>query len=111
NRPELTQERFLPNRFSSQPAERFFKTGDLVRCLPDGQLAFMGRTDAQIKIRGFRVEPDEIAAARNEHPAILQSVIAGHAVCSGDLRLVAYLIPRSDSRPRFGELHEFLSAR
>lgn len=111
NQPELTKQRFLHNPFSRHPGERFFKTGDLVRCLPDGQLAFLGRADDQLKIRGFRIEPDEIAAALNEHPAILQSVVAGHEVCSGDLRLVGYFIPRSADRPSFGELHEFLSAR
>ena len=62
NRPELTAERFLPNPFNGS---RFFKTGDCAQVLPDGQIAFLGRFDEQIKILGFRIEPNEIAAALN----------------------------------------------
>ena len=111
NRPLVTAERFLLNPFSRSPGERFFKTGDLVRVLLDGQFAFLGRLDDQIKIRGFRVEPDEIAAALNEHPAIMQSVVAAHEVSPGDRRLVGYFVPRTQSCPTFSELHEFLGAR
>jgi acyl-CoA synthetase (AMP-forming)/AMP-acid ligase II len=111
NRPLLTAERFLQNPFSNSAGDRYFRTGDLVRPLSNGQFVFLGRLDDQIKIRGFRVEPDEVAAALNEHPAIMQSVIAAHEINSGDRRLVGYFVPRSLSCPKFSELHEFLGAR
>lgn len=110
NRPLLTGQKFLQNPFSIS-GDRFFKTGDLVRRMADGQFAFLGRLDDQIKIRGFRVEPDEVAAALNEHPAILQSVVSAHEVSPGDRRLVGYFVVRTKSRPRFSELREFLGAR
>ena len=111
NRPDLTAERFLQNPLSPDPGDRLFKTGDLVRYLPDGQLAFLGRLDDQIKVRGFRIEPNEVAAALNEHPAIVQSVVVGHEIGPGDRRLVAYFVPGSQWRPTLSELREFLGAR
>src|SRR5207248_3716641 len=66
----------LANPFDG--SSRLFKTGDLARMLPDGQIAFMGRGDEQVKVRGFRVEPNEVAAALNEHPAVAQSVVVAH---------------------------------
>ena len=74
-RPELTAERFLPNPFSSQAGARFYKTGDLVRYLPDKNIEFLGRNDYQVKIRGFRVELGEIEAALVRHPAVSQAVV------------------------------------
>ena len=70
NRPELTAQRFIPNPFGAKPGERLFKTGDLARLLSDGQIAFLGRIDEQVKVRGFRVEPNEVTATLNEHPHI-----------------------------------------
>ena len=110
-RPELTAQKFIPNPFSRQPSERLFKTGDLVRTLPDGQLAFLGRVDEQIKVRGFRIEPDEVAAAINRHPSVLQSVVVAPEVAPGDRRLVAYLVPRGESLPALNELRDFIAAR
>lgn len=111
NRPELTAEKFPPNPFSGKPGDRLFKTGDIVKRLADGQLAFFGRMDDQIKVRGFRIEPNEIAAALNEHPVILQSAVVAHEISPGDRRLVAYFVVRSDLCPTLGELREFLGAR
>lgn len=62
NRPELTAEKFIPHPFSNKPGARLYKTGELARFLPDGQIAFLGRTDQQIKIRGYLVEPDGIVS-------------------------------------------------
>jgi len=111
HRPELTAQKFVPDPFNSQPGERLFKTGDLVRTLPDGQLAFVGRMDDQIKVRGFRIEPDEVAAALNRHPSVLQSAVVAREVAEGDRRLVAYLVPRGESLPGITDLRDFVAAR
>lgn len=90
NRPELTNEKFIPHPFSSEPGARLYKTGDLARYMPDGQIAFMGRTDHQIKIRGYRVEPDEIISVLNGHPAVQTSLVVARE--AGEKHLVAYLV-------------------
>ncbi len=111
NRPDLTAERFVQNPFSAEPGDRLFRTGDMARYLPAGQLAFLGRVDDQIKVRGFRIEPNEVAAALNEHPAIEQSVVVAHEIKPGDRRLAGYFVPGSQARPALSELREFLGAR
>ena len=90
NRPELTNEKFIPHPFSSEPGARLYKTGDLARYMPDGQIAFMGRIDHQIKIRGYRVEPDEIISVLNGHPAVQTSLVVARE--AGEKHLVAYLV-------------------
>ncbi len=92
NRPELTAERFIPDPFSNKPGARLYKTGDLARHLSDGQIAFMGRTDHQIKIKGYRIEPDEIVSVLNSHPAVQTSLVVAREDTSGDKRLVAYIV-------------------
>jgi amino acid adenylation domain-containing protein len=89
NQPALTAERFLVSPFD--PCARLYKTGDLARRLPDGQLAFLGRADHQIKLRGYRIEPDEIVTALNRHPAITSSLVLAREDLSGEKRLVAYI--------------------
>jgi amino acid adenylation domain-containing protein len=98
NRPELTAERFIPNPFSDEPGARLYKTGDLVRFLPDGQIAFLGRNDQQVKIRGFRIELGEIEAVLIQHPAIQQAVLVAHEDQPGEKRLVAYVVARQASK-------------
>ncbi|HVB22528.1 MAG TPA: non-ribosomal peptide synthetase [Ktedonobacteraceae bacterium] len=111
NRPELTAERFIPHPFSSDPAARLYKTGDLARWLPNGQLAFMGRIDQQIKLRGYRIEPEEIMAAINEHPAVQTSLVVAREDTPGDQRLVAYVVCQHPMSISDNELHAALAAR
>jgi amino acid adenylation domain-containing protein len=103
NRPELTAERFLEG-----PRMRRYRTGDRVRVRADGEIEFLGRVDDQVSIRGFRVEPGEIAAALNSHPAIEASVVVGVGRSSSERRLVAYLVATDGERPESDELARFL---
>jgi amino acid adenylation domain-containing protein len=108
NRPELTTERFIPNPFSDQPGASLYKTGDLARYRPDGQIEFIGRIDQQIKIRGYRIEPGEVAAALNRHLSIQASVVVAHEDISGDKRLVAYIVLVPGARISASSLQETL---
>ncbi|KAF9343167.1 hypothetical protein BGX26_006143, partial [Mortierella sp. AD094] len=91
NRAELTTERFLPDPFSKTNGARMYKTGDLVRYLPDGNFIFLGRNDHQVKIRGFRIELGEIEARLVEHPSVRETVVVALGTGS-DKRLVAYVV-------------------
>ena len=101
NRPELTQERFIPNPFSDDPQSRLYKTGDLVRYLPQDtaepqlspKIEFLGRLDHQVKVRGFRIELGEIEAVLVEHAQVRACVMVVREDTPGDQRLVAYVVP------------------
>lgn len=108
NLPKLTSERFIPNPFCDDPAARVYRTGDLVRLLPDGQIAFLGRIDEQIKIRGYRIEPEEPAAVLSRHPAIQASCVSAYTDDAGERRLVAYVVPASDTHLSPSELRKFV---
>ncbi|KAL1915186.1 uncharacterized protein VTP21DRAFT_7462 [Calcarisporiella thermophila] len=97
NRPELTAERFLPDPFAGISEARMYKTGDLARYLPDGNLVYLGRNDHQVKIRGFRIELGEIEARLVEHPQVAEAVVVAIGV-EESKRLVAYVIATSDSQ-------------
>jgi amino acid adenylation domain-containing protein len=91
--PDLTAERFVPHPFSEKLGARLYKTGDLVKFLPDGNLEFLGRFDQQIKIRGFRIELGEIETTLQQHPAVRDAVAVVFEDTPGEKRLVTYVVP------------------
>jgi amino acid adenylation domain-containing protein len=96
--PGLTAGRFVPDPFAAS-GDRFYRTGDTVRWLASGQLEFLGRADDQVKVRGFRVEPAEVAAALAEHPGVAEAVVAATGTAGPDRRLVGYLVPAGQPVP------------
>ncbi|MFN6478153.1 non-ribosomal peptide synthetase [Nostoc sp. DedQUE07] len=136
NRPELTKQKFIPNPFRRSRGDRkgqlshsefLYKTGDLARYLPDGNIEFLGRIDHQVKIRGFRVEPGEIETVLNQHPEIQTTVaivredtpgdtcterlVPSGAEVSRSKRLVAYVVPHEQCVPTLSQLRQFLKAK
>jgi amino acid adenylation domain-containing protein len=112
NRPDLTAERFIPNPFSDKPESRLYKTGDLARYLPDGNIEFLGRIDYQVKVRGFRIELGEIEEVLNQHPGLQDTVVVAReeTQVSGS-KLVAYVVPSPHQKPTPGELYRFLKSK
>ncbi len=129
NRPELTAERFIPNPFDppltplkkggdksyetfkkgvEQPS-KLYKTGDLARYLPDGNIEYLGRIDNQVKIRGFRIELGEIEAVLSQCPDVQNTAVIVREDTPGDKRLVAYVVLTSDSQITTSELRQFLA--
>lgn len=111
NRTELTEERFVTNPFVSDPAARMYKTGDLARYLPDGNIEFLGRIDQQVKIRGFRVELGEIESVLSHHPHVQEVVVLAREDTPGVKRLVAYVKPLPESLLTATTLRQFLQAQ
>jgi amino acid adenylation domain-containing protein len=111
NRPDLSAERFLPDPLSPEPGARMYRTGDLARLLPDGAVSFLGRIDHQVKVRGFRVELGEIEAVLGAHPGVLESTVLAREDVPGDVRLVAYWVPRPGESLDPAGLRAFLAGR
>ena len=115
NRPETTAECFVPNPFAPKElnpkGDRLYKTGDLARYLPDGNIEFLGRIDHQVKIRGFRIELGEVEAALTEHPLVRETVVIAREDVPGDKRLVAYVVLAAEKTFTVNELRQFLQQR
>jgi amino acid adenylation domain-containing protein len=111
NRPGLTAERFVPDPFSREPGERLYRTGDHARWLSDGAVQFLGRADAQVKVRGYRVELGEIEAALASHPGVRDAAAALQADAGGEQKLVGYVVLRSEHQPTTSEMREHLKER
>ncbi|BAY08030.1 non-ribosomal peptide synthetase [Calothrix sp. NIES-2098] len=113
NRPDLTDTRFIPNPFGNSN-ERLYKTGDLARYLPDGNLEYLSRIDGQVKIRGYRIELGEIETAIAQHPSVKTSVVIDREDLPGQKRLVAYLVQNQQSEndsQLASELRQFLKQK
>jgi len=110
NAPALNAEKFLPDNFSLFPGGRLYRTGDLGRILPDGQIAFLGRIDDQIKVMGHRIEPNEIVTVLNRHPKIDTSFVCSYRDASGSQRLVSYIVLRDKMAVTPTDLRNFLSS-
>jgi amino acid adenylation domain-containing protein len=109
-RPELTAERFIPDPYGEMPGARVYRSGDLARYRPDGDLEYLGRLDHQVKVRGFRIELGEIETTLSRHPAVAQALL----VALGDQEnraLAAYVVPAEGSAPEASALREHLLAQ
>lgn len=111
NEPELTRQRFIPDPFSDTPGARLYKTGDLVRRLPDGAIKFVHRIDNQIKIRGLRVELGEIESILAAHPAAAQAHVIATEDATGQKQLIGYVRTSAGSETSAAELRQHLARR
>ncbi|MDH3283890.1 MAG: amino acid adenylation domain-containing protein [Acidobacteriota bacterium] len=108
NRVELTAERFVPDTVTGTPGERLYKTGDLVRYLPDRSIEFIGRVDHQVKLRGFRIELGEIEARLAQHPDLREVIVLLRQDEPGDKQIVAYVVSAPGAGPSTSELRQHL---
>ena len=109
NRPQLSAEKFIPNPFDKEISLRLYKTGDLARYLPDGNIEFLGRIDHQVKLRGFRIELGEIEAVLDTYPQVDRAIVLATEDLTGNKRLVAYLA--SNESLETAKLREFLAEK
>lgn len=115
NRPELTEQKFIANPFSSDPESRLYKTGDLARFSPDGQIECLGRIDFQVKVRGFRIELGEIEAVMAQYETIREAVAVVREDTPGEKVLVGYFVGDTNdpdaASQGIPELRRFLKER
>jgi len=110
DQPGLVADRFIPDPFEPAGA-RLYKTGDLARYLPDGNIEFLGRIDNQVKLRGFRIELGEIESVLGQHSAVRHNTVVAHVDATGERRLVAYVVPEPGERAVAAELEHHLRER
>jgi amino acid adenylation domain-containing protein len=103
-RPELTATRFVPDPFGSTPGARLYRAGDLARWRADGTGECLGRSDQQVKLHGYRIEPAEIEAALREQPGVRDAVVVLRDAASTEARLVAYVVPDPTETMRADQL-------
>jgi amino acid adenylation domain-containing protein len=106
NRPELTREKFIADGFSTRLGALLYKTGDLVRYLPDGQVEFLGRMDDQVKVRGYRIEPGEIESVLLRQSEVKQAVVLAREDERQQKRLIAYVVVRNQAAVNEAELQQ-----
>ena len=111
NAPDLTSERFVLNPFTSQRSAKMYRTGDRARCLPDGNIEFLGRIDQQVKLRGLRIELEEIEATLMSHPDVREAAVLMQGEASGKPHLAAYVVPGLRDDTSEAELRAFLQCR
>jgi amino acid adenylation domain-containing protein len=109
--PDLTAASFIADPFRTTPGARIYKTGDLARALPDGEMEFLGRLDNQVKLHGFRIELGEIEGAIAEHPGVREVAVVLAQIKAGDKRLIAYVGAEEGQMPTVANWRQFLSAR
>ncbi|MEV7227972.1 amino acid adenylation domain-containing protein [Polymorphospora sp. NPDC051019] len=110
-RTDLTAEKFLPDPFTTQPGQRMYATGDVVRWRTDGNIEFVGRVDRQVKIRGLRIELGEIEHVLADHPGVRQGVVAVRDPGTPDAYLAGYVVPETGQDVDLDEVRRFLSDR
>lgn len=93
-RADLTAQRFVPSPFAVEPGSRLYRTGDLVRYFPDGNLEFIGRLDNQAKLRGYRIELEEVQSVMRQHPGVMESLVMVREDVPGNKCMVGYVVPR-----------------
>ncbi|MGB9179574.1 MAG: amino acid adenylation domain-containing protein, partial [Pyrinomonadaceae bacterium] len=107
-RPELSAEKFVPHPFSTEPGARLYRSGDLARYLPDGNIEFLGRVDHQVKIRGFRIELGEIETVLSDHVAVRECIVMAREDTPDHKQLVAYVVAEANVNLSLKELRGFL---
>ncbi len=108
NQPEMTAEKFIPHPYSLEEGARLYRTGDIVRYLPDGKLVFIERADRQVKVRGFRIELGEVETVLAQHVSVRDAAVVTANDDTGGQQLVAYIVPQQERAFAISELRTFL---